>query len=322
VMLVFEAGNLVLLVRLARRLHGTVAAERLGWAYALLLVPLVFAWWTFDAMTAFWMLLALLWLVEGRMGRSAVALALGVVTKYMPVLLLATVWRFCRPRQALRYTALTLAIVALVMGPFVVASPRFSLASLQAQASKSSWETVWALLDGNLSTGNFGPLADHFDPARATVPLGNPPRVPVWLVSIAFGLVYLYLFAGTRGTWGELGGAEGNSLHAPGSTLHAVAFSGLTWCVFFLWSRGWSPQWQVLLVPFILLALPLPRAVLFSLVLGFVNFLEWTVLLSRGWFWSLWLTVPIRTLLILLLAVEFYRVSCQRIPSQAQDGTD
>ncbi|MER3459497.1 MAG: hypothetical protein C4309_13480, partial [Chloroflexota bacterium] len=89
VMLAFEAGNLALLMRLARRLHGEITAERLGWVYALLTVPLVFSWWTFDAMTAFWMLLALVWLVEGRAGRSAVALGLGIVTKYMPALLLA-----------------------------------------------------------------------------------------------------------------------------------------------------------------------------------------------------------------------------------------
>jgi hypothetical protein len=310
VMLAFEAGNLALLMGLARRLHGEITAERLGWVYALLTVPLVFSWWTFDAMTAFWMLLALVWLMEGREGRSAVALGLGVVTKYMPALLLATAWRFLAPRRALRYTAIVLAVVAPIIGPFLIASPRFALASLQAQASKSSWETVWALLDGNFSTGNFGPVADHFDPAQATVPLGNPPRLPPWLTLAAFGLLYAYLFffGGGRRTDDDLTpplSGEGSKGRGPSSV---IAFTGLTWCVFFLWSRGWSPQWQMLLLPFILLGLPLGRAVLFSLALGFVNFLEWPVLLSRGWFWSLWLTVPLRTLLIGLLAVEFYRV--------------
>ncbi len=303
VMLAFEAGNLALLMRLARRLHGEITAERLGWVYALLTVPLVFSWWTFDAMTAFWMLLALVWLMEGREGRSAVALGLGIVTKYMPALLLAAVWRFLAPRRALRYTAIVLAVVVLIIGPFLIASPRFTLASLQAQASKSSWETVWALLDGNLITGNFGPIADHFDPARATVPLGNPPRLPPWLTLAAFGLLYAYLFFG-GGRKTDDGRPMASVLRPPSSV---IAFTGLTWCLFFLWSRGWSPQWQMLLLPFVLLGLPLGRAALFSLALGFVNFLEWPVLLSRGWFWSLWLTVPLRTLLIGLLAVAFYR---------------
>lgn len=308
-MLTFEAGNLALLMRLARRLHGEIMAERLGWVYALLTVPLVFSWWTFDAMTTFWMFLALAWLVEGREGRSAVVLGLGILTKYMPALLLAAAWRFLSPRRALRYTLIVLAVVALVIGPFVIASPRFALASLQAQASKASWETIWALLDGNLSTGNFGPIADHFDPAQATTPLGNPPRIPPWLTLAVFGLLYTYLFfnGGRRAAGGLTHplieeGSKGRSLSS------VIAFTGLTWCLFFLWSRGWSPQWQMLVLPFILLGLPLGQAVLFSLALGFVNFLEWPVLLSRGWFWSLWLTVPLRTLLILLLAVAFYRV--------------
>lgn len=323
VMLAFEAGNLALLMRLARRLHDGVMAERLGWVYALLAVPLVFSWWTFDAMTAFWMLLALAWLVEGREGRSAVVLGLGILTKYMPVLLLAAAWRFLSPGRALRYTAIVLAVVALVLGPFIIASPRFALASLQAQASKSSWETIWALLDGNLSTGNFGPIADHFDPAQATTPLGNPPRVPPWLTLAAFGLLYAYLcfFDGGWRTEGGLTpsppligeGSKGRGLSS------VIAFTGLTWCFFFLWSRGWSPQWQMLLLPFILLGLPLGQAVLFSLALGFVNFLEWPVLLSRGWFWSLWLTVPLRTLLILLLAVAFYGVK-HKLPTDSGNG--
>lgn len=309
VMLAFEAGNLALLMHLARRLHGEIMAERLGWMYALLTVPLVFSWWTFDAMTAFWMLLALVWLVEGCEGRSAIALGLGIVTKYMPALILAVVWRALAPRRALRYTLIVLAVVALVISPFLLASPRFALASLQAQASKSSWETVWALLDGNLGTGNFGPVADHFDPARATVPLGNPPRIPPWLTLAAFGLLYAYLFFFGRRTTDDGRQAADSD---PSFVLHPlssiISFTGLTWCIFFLWSRGWSPQWQMLVLPFILLALPLGQAVLFSLALGFINFLEWPVLLSRGWFWSLWLTVPLRTLLILLLAVAFYRV--------------
>jgi hypothetical protein len=167
--------------------------------------------------------------------------------------------------------------------------------------SKSSWETVWALLDGNYATGNFGPIADHLDPALATVPLGNPPRIPTWLTLGAFGLLYAYLFFGRQ----TMVRRPSSVVHRPPST---VAFTGLTWCIFLLWSRGWSPQWQMLLVPLILLALPLQRAVLFSVVFGIVNFVEWPVLLSRGWSWSLWLTVPVRTLLIVLLATEFYSV--------------
>ena len=56
-MVAFNTGNLVLFLRLARRLHGDEAAERLGWVYSVLFVPLIYTWWNFDALTAFSLLL-------------------------------------------------------------------------------------------------------------------------------------------------------------------------------------------------------------------------------------------------------------------------
>ena len=77
--------------------------------------------------------------------------------------------------------------------------------------------------------------------------------------------------------------------------------------LFFLWSRGWSPQWLGMLVPLVLLSFPLERAVLYLVVLAFVNIAEWPVLLGRGMGEWLWVTIPLRTGLFLLLAVELWR---------------
>jgi len=77
--------------------------------------------------------------------------------------------------------------------------------------------------------------------------------------------------------------------------------------LFFLWSRGWSPQWLGMLAPLVLLSLPLERAVLYLVVLTFINIAEWPVLLSRGMNEWLYLTVLLRTGIFLLLAVELWR---------------
>ncbi len=74
-----------------------------------------------------------------------------------------------------------------------------------------------------------------------------------------------------------------------------------------MWSKGWSPQWQLFLIPLLLLSLPLQRATMFVLVLGFVNLLEWPVILSRGLTGLSPLTVVIRTLILILLAWELYQ---------------
>jgi hypothetical protein len=61
------------------------------------------------------------------------------------------------------------------------------------------------------------------------------------------------------------------------------------------------------LFPLVLLALPYQRALLFVMTLSAVNLAEWPVLLSRGLNEWLYLTVPLRTGLFLLLAYELWK---------------
>jgi hypothetical protein len=251
-------------------------------------------WNGLDSLALFFTLLSFLWLLRNRHALSAVALGLGLMTKYLPGILLTTVWRFVKCKRALVYTLIAAVLSAAILLPFAIASPSFTLASLCSQASKSSWQTVWALIDGNYTTGLFGPVADHLDPAKAGLHLHNPSRIPWFITVPLFTLIYLYLFSRPIDTKDR-------------GTL--LSFTGMTLCLFFLWSKGWSPQWQVMLIPLILLVFPNGHGVLYCLVLGFVNFLEWPVILSRGFNRLLMVTVPLRTLLMLLLLLEFYRQS-------------
>jgi uncharacterized membrane protein len=303
VMLIFEAGNLVLLYLIATETHDKETSLKVAWIYSCLLVPVFFLWNGFDGLSLFFMLLSLFWLLRNRHALSAVALGLGLMTKYLPGILLATVWRFVKRRRALVYTLIAAAVAVAILLPFAIANPSYTLASLRSQTSKSSWQTVWALIDGNYTTGLFGPVADHLDPSRAGLQLQNPSRIP-WYVTIPlFGLIYLYLFRRRVDTE---------------SKRAMLAFTGMTMCLFFLWSKGWSPQWQVMLIPLILLVFPNGHGVLYCLVLGFVNFLEWPVILSRGLNRLLMVTVPLRTLLMLLLLLEFYRQSRGNSPQPSR----
>ena len=293
IMLIFEAGNLVLLYLIANEIHDKETSLKVAWMYSCLLVPVFFLWNGLDSLSLFFTLLSLLWLLRNRHTLSAVALGLGLMTKYLPGILLATVWRFVKRKRALFYTLIVAVVAMAIILPFAIASPSYTLASLRSQASKSSWQTIWALIDGNYTTGLFGPVADHLDPTRAGLQLRNPSRIPWFITVPLFGLIYLYLFGRPIDTKDK--GA-------------LLSFTGMTLCLFFLWSKGWSPQWQVMLIPLILLAFPDGHGVLYCLVLGFVNFLEWPLILSRGLNQLLPLTVVTRTLILGLAAVELYRV--------------
>ncbi|MFB0533506.1 MAG: glycosyltransferase 87 family protein [Anaerolineae bacterium] len=292
VMLIFEAGNLVLLYLIATEIHDKETSLKIAWIYSCLLVPIFFLWNGLDSLALFFTLLSLLWLLRNRHALSAVALGLGLMTKYLPGILLATVWRFVKRKRALAYTLIAAVVATAILLPFTIVSPSFTLASLRSQASKSSWQTIWALIDGNYTTGLFGPVADRLDPAKAGLQLHNPSRIPWFITVPLFALIYLYLFSRPIDT------RDKRAL---------LSFTGMTLCLFFLWSKGWSPQWQVMLTPLILLVFPNRHGVLYCLVLGFVNFLEWPVILSRGQNQLLVITIPIRVLIFVLLLTQFYQ---------------
>jgi hypothetical protein len=278
VLFVFEVGSLLLLYRLAGRLLSEEQAERTAWVYALLFAPVVTWWLSFDAITTFFLLLAIERWLAGRRVQSALALGMGGLLKWFPLLFLPVAARF---RRNWRETAIYAAIAL---------SPAYTWASLRSLSSRASWQTVWALVDGNLGTGIVN--ASRLDPAAADLPQGNPAVVPTWLTTLLFGALGLWLWWKTP---------------AAPEPRRVLGFTALIVTLFFLWSRGWSPQWLGVLAPLMLLLLPLERAVLVLVVLTFINVAEWPVLLSRGLNQWLYLTVPARTILFVLLAVDLWR---------------
>jgi len=291
-MLVFETGGLVLLYRMASEIRDRSQATWVSGVYVALFIPVLIWLGTFEAIAAFLVLLTLFALRRRQLWLTGIAIGLGAAIKVLPILLLVTIWRTRGWRPALVSGLLALLLCLLVLGPLLILSPDYTLASLQSQGTKSSWQTVWALLDGNTAnTGIFGPVADHFDLVKARTQLHNPSRLPGWLTLIPFALLGLFIF-----TRPVLRDAD-----------DPFIFAALTFTVFFLWAKGWSPQWQLFLVPLILLSLPLQRAVLFVLVLGFINLLEWPILLSRGLTELLPLTIVARTIVLVLLGWELYQ---------------
>ncbi|HEY4688628.1 MAG TPA: glycosyltransferase family 87 protein [Anaerolineae bacterium] len=298
----FGAGNLIVLMRLAARMHGEATAARLGWVYSLLFVPLVIGWWQFEAITAFCILFALDRLLDRRDVSSAIATGLGVMVKLVPVLILPAV-ALARPiRKTILYAVLVALIVVLIAAPLLAAAPDTARASFMSPLGWSSWETVWALIDGNLRTGALGGIDIHLDKAQATTPVGNPSRVPDWLKAIVFGVGYMVLVWRLRSASGD-------------ANYKTIGILAITYVAFLLWSKGWSPQWQVILFPLILLMMPDRLGIGFVLVFGLVNLAEWPVLISRGLWQAVPATILLRTLLLIVLLIELVR-RCQRMGYQ------
>ncbi|MCA9905930.1 MAG: DUF2029 domain-containing protein [Anaerolineae bacterium] len=309
-MLIADAGNLALIRRIGTRLHGAQMGMTLAWIYAIMLAPTVFIWWNFEPLVAFCLLMALAWLVEQRETRSAVTAAVGALVKFTPALLIGAVWRFRTSKTAVRYTVIVIAIFALAYGLLLAQNAEMTIPSLTAQFGKASYGTVWALIDGNYRTGNFGPIQDRFDPAKASELLGNPAVIPGWLrLAVAAGIGVL-IYARTR------------RYDARG----LVAFVTITLLIFFLQAQGWSTQWQAQIIPLLLLALPTRNTVLGLVLLSLAAFAEYPFLFIRtgetGGEITGALQMPFailvvaRTLILISFCVALYQKLRQEAPAE------
>jgi hypothetical protein len=292
VMTAASACSLVVFIRLARHLYQEPTVERLAWVYSLLFAPLIYTWWTFGALTALAFLLTLHLFFEDKYIQSALVMGIGALVKLLPALMFPLVVRTIPWRRWLLYGAVVAVVIALVVVPLLILGGQMAMTSLRASTFWSSWQTVWALLDGNLRTGLLGPASEHFDSSKLEAGVGNPAVIPDWARLVVFGCLYGIIFFKSEVDKGP---------H------RKVAFVCLTLVVFLLWSKGWSPQWQSWLFPLLLLALPLKWSILFILVQSFINLAEWPVFLSRGMEQWLYVTVLVRTALFLLLGVELWR---------------
>lgn len=293
VMLPFESLVLINLYRIGRRLSGPVVAVRLAWIYSALLLPVFFWQYSFDSMVAALVLQSLYWMMSAQNTASAITLAVAIATKFSPAFLIGTAWRFAGDVWgAVRYTFIVAVGVAMIFLPFILISPAYTMASFQSLIGVSSWETVWAIIDGNKSNGNVGPLSRHFDLSAAAVPTANPQLLPMWVTLIPFALIFLFVFTRRLDRT---------------NPRHMIIFTGITLTLFHVWSKGWSPQWVTLLLPFLLLFYPNVRGVLYCLAFSLVTFLDWPLSFAVNSEPLAIIAILIRTGLLATVGIELYR---------------
>jgi hypothetical protein len=303
--LLAETGNLLMMRQIGTRLHGENTGMALAWVYALLVAPLIFMWWNFDTLVTFFLLFGI-WLVlqKSDVG-SAVSIAVGAYTKFVPFLLLGAILRFCEPRRAVRYIGIAIGGFALMYLPIFALNSEFALISLTAQLNKPSYQTVWALLDGNYTTGNFGTIESHLSATGVSdgVSDKNPAVVPGSMRLAIAACIGLWVFIRTR-RFDDIG---------------LVAFVGITLLIFYLQSQGWSPQWLAQILPLILLVFPNRNGVYLTLILSILAFTEYPFIFVRmgdtggvitpdnALFLPWVLIVVLRTFILSLIAWMYYQ---------------
>lgn len=329
-LLLFECGNLVLTYRLSNKLQtdsGSTAQEsdevrpapfdaRLVLHpvlfYALLFVPVHTLLGWFEAIPLFFLLLALdLLLTPKRWGwiGSAVAMGLGFLVKLTPIILLPIAvrwlgarlnWRAVReewfnpqsPGNLLRPLSYTLVAAATIVGVgywLVGGNLTLATSSLTVNSIRPPWQSLWALLDGYWGYGWVPVDMRNLQGLETQV---WDSRLPWTWITVGFLALYLWLYTRPY-DWTRV--------------RTAIAFTGVSAIWMFLYSKGWSPQFLVWILAFVCLLLPNLRGVLLATALTLANVVEAYVylILLPNEHWILVLTVVVRTLLLVLVAVEF-----------------
>src|SRR5690606_15813112 len=113
--------------------------------------------------------------------------------KLVPIAALpATLLHLERAGQRLRAIAGAVLSTLLLAAPFLVLAPAFLIQSMKSPVIRSTWETVWALIDGYYSFGVAGGW-NRFDPAMAGG-AQHPTRLPWLAITLVFIVGYLALF--------------------------------------------------------------------------------------------------------------------------------
>ncbi len=299
-----QSGSIIVMLKLERIMNPDWISSKRILVYIFLTIGLFYSWAYFDPLAVYFMLLGIYWLLTEKDLPASLALSLGILIKLFPFLVLPAIWKIRPAKTALRNTIIVITLVAAVWAGLFLVNADFTRASLFSQVNKGSWETIWALLDGNTGTGNFDPSIDRLVPETALYKTGRPALISPLISLAVLGGLGLSLLIRSN----------------PDPRIWLVPFVGLTLVIFYLWSPGYSPQWILFLLPFTLLGLPEREGILFSVVLLLIHLLEWPVLLSRGYFWALPYLIPIRTALIILLGIRFYQVTTGKI--RLTEGTN
>ncbi len=288
-LLLWETISLIALYGIARRAWGRERALRSAWLYAGLFAPVYTLTTAFDAFPLAFLLLGLWAVLALRPTWAGLAIGAGTAIKLFPAVMLGPAVRaFSGWRRWLALVIPAVLIVALVSLAAYTLSPAYFTAFARSLVTRSSWSTVWALIDGFDHIGAI--VGDRADPL-ADVSL-HPSRVPWPWVTLVFGLLYLWVW--TR-RWEDR------------SPAHIVTLAGFTVALLFLYFKAWNPQYLVYLLPFIALLLPNRRGLAYAIPLTALNAVEHPILagvLTEA-HWLLGAVVIARTLLLLLLTIDF-----------------
>ena len=256
------------------------------------------------------MLAGLVLAFSGRPVWSAIALAGGFMAKLIPLVLLPTALKSDgRWRWRLAAAGAFVLFVGYFAAPFLATGRHWLVHSVESSVRRAPWETVWALLDKRHEFGYVGPAPSDYpdfyarykvhggvQATLASAPpglFGEGPRGHVQRLRVAsrFARDLSFIDSQPRMEWVWPVYALGGLVVGGGYLLtfarlpaelpqrRRLVFAAFSLVVFFFYSKGWSPQFVLYLIPLLLVAFTPGEGAVWCLLLSATAFLEtpvWT----------------------------------------------
>ena len=194
ILAVFDAANIYIFAKILNRNNSDSGNRYSVWIYFIILAVLPYSWWYLDPIAVTCMLLALYLLIKNSTMLASFSMLIGLLFKLFPGFVIVPLIKNIPLRHVIKTLVIVSTVIFVIYLALWLISPEFTQSSIVSQFKKGSWETVWALIDGNLGTGNFGPLIQRLDPASAYNSNRNPAVIPSILTLIAAIALGFYLF--------------------------------------------------------------------------------------------------------------------------------
>jgi hypothetical protein len=302
-MTLFDLGSVLLVYAIALRFNTRLRATRAAALFAASFILAYGASGWYEPVPLFFLLLTLYLTLRERYAWSAVTVAIGLMTKIVPILIVPIALQRVKGwRRRAGYLALVAVLSIGLMLPFVISGSEYVIAFVRASLNRPSWLSIWALFDGNTTFGSSVPIIDRF--SSQNVGVAPTSAVPVLLVTLTFAILFTFLYT-RRIDWRD--------------ARQATAFAGVTVILFLLWSKGFSGQFTVYVLPFVALLLPNLRGAFYLALLSVLWVAEWPLAFqmmdSQTWFLT-WLII-VRTIVLIILTIEFAAQIFSRLAPRA-----
>jgi hypothetical protein len=261
-------------------------------------------------------LLAVWLLVRGRPGWAGLALGLAGAMKLIPLVLVVPAMVLCATwGTRWKVAVVPLAVVAIVFVPFVLSDSEMFWSPFRWQSGRPPWESMYAFVNWLV-----GAPHEFTQPAFEDLGVGHNFGWVFWGITPPLTALTTPVPAGPL-HWENLVSGAGVVLSllaifaAKSSSPRAVIrWSMYALAVTFFWSPGWSPQYELYLIPFAALAFEAPLVALGAvLALEIPTFLEYPLLLPWAYFyggsavWLSWAATLSRYLVLAWLAIYVVR---------------